>query len=186
MTRTVLIACLVLAGCDGDDDPVLVDGGAGDSGALDPCNAGTMEDDVTIIPFNGAGVDPMTHELRPFASPVIASATYIRIREENRARFNELVAPIMGQLATQEGLVGVSLAISGSCASARTLTIWESSEAMVGFMVSPNHAAAMAASSEVALPGSTVVNWQANTTADASWDEAVERAGAAPPLAIYE
>jgi hypothetical protein len=38
----------------------------------------------------------------------------------------------------------------------------------------------------VSLPGSTVVHWTTSDVNEASWDHAVERAGNAAPLPIYE
>jgi heme-degrading monooxygenase HmoA len=93
----------------------------------------------------------------------LVSATWIDIKNtpEAEQRFSELMDPLTEQIKTQPGLLGYSLQLQLlSNAGYRTLTIWENEEAMLNWVVSDNHAAAMAEAGDIAEDGG-VVTWAA-------------------------
>src|SRR5688572_32972024 len=82
----------------------------------------------------------------------LVSSTWLDVKNtpEAEAKFTELMNPLQEQLKTQPGLLGYSLQLQlFSNAGYRTLTIWENEEAMLNYVVSENHANAMAAADEV-------------------------------------
>jgi heme-degrading monooxygenase HmoA len=186
MKRNVsLLITLALAGC-GDDSAPAIDAGSSSDAGSELCRAGVLEPDAAFIPFAGRGVDSETDELLPFAGPVVVSSTYIRIKPEGAERFQELSGAVVGEAVMNPGLLAVGLEISGMCGTARTLTIWESTEAMYRFVTTPAHTTAMAEANAVALMGSTVVHWTASSPEEAGWEAAVQRVGSAPPIPLYE
>lgn len=166
---------LSLTACSGDPDPktTLPD--------LNPlvCEKNVIEDDFSAFgPLAGPGVDSATGQLAaPPASGYVASTTYLRLRAEPEAqqKFGELMAPISMQLMTQPGLVAMQLAGSDGCGTARTLTVWESEEAMMGFVLSDAHGAAIQAVGDVSRGGSVTMHWTAMDATEASWESAAKR-----------
>jgi hypothetical protein len=185
MIRTsIVLISLALVACGDDSAPTVDAGGAGDAGN-ELCRAGVMEPDANVLPFAGRGVAE-GGALMPFTGEVHVSTTYVRIDPDANMRFQELSGAVIADAQSRPGLLALGLEISAGCGSARTLTVWESMDAMLQFVVAPAHAQAMTEATDVSLAGSTVVHWTTSDVAEASWDEAVERAGSAPPLAIYE
>ncbi|HEU4532705.1 MAG TPA: hypothetical protein VFS00_01260 [Polyangiaceae bacterium] len=188
-----LAASAGAAGCDSDDDDeddFVVAGASGAPAGSQPtkyagCERGAIEADLNEGPPGGApsivsptaprwqgpGVDPATGALRP--GNYVLSSTYLALRPEARPRFGELMGPISADLQTRPGLVAISLALSESCASARTLSVWESEDAMYGFVASDAHGAAVRAVGEVSRGQSVVTHWSGNE-AKATWAEAAQ------------
>jgi heme-degrading monooxygenase HmoA len=174
------------AGCGGDDDD---NPGSNSSGASeDGCSRAELEADLVgndgaalagQTKLAGPAVDPATGRLKP--GNYVISSTYLRMprSEAAQARFGELVGPIAGALMTQQGLVAFAFSQSEACATARTLTVWESEEAMYEFVSSPAHRAAASAGREVSRGGSAVTHWS-GTEADAVWAKGAAELGKSP------
>ncbi|MET0385128.1 MAG: hypothetical protein ABW321_04175 [Polyangiales bacterium] len=148
------------------------------SPAADGCGRGVIEGDL-VTPTPDGGNVPVT-ELQVPPGRYVVSTTYLQLRQDDagRARFGELMVPIMAELASRPGLVGVSLSTSRSCGTARTLSVWEDDAAMLGFVTSEAHLAAMGAVTEVSRGGSLVTHWEGDETT-VSWQSAADHAGAA-------
>lgn len=181
---TFAFATLLLVGCDDADGPSRPDP-VTDAGPTDTCDRAVLEDDLGSPAgpgwaLAGPGVDPATGELLPFDQPVVASTTYLRLRSEvsSQQRFGQLMGPIQETLGTAPGLLAIGLATSDACGTARTLTIWESEDAMLGFVTSEAHVAAVQAVSEVSRGGSVVTHWSASDTSAAGPDEALRQLAA--------
>ena len=82
----------------------------------------------------------------------------------------------MESLASMHGFVAFSLIQSATCASLRTLTVWQTEEDMMAFVVSPAHLKAMPRISSLSRGTSNTVGWQANET-DATWSQAIAHLG---------
>ncbi len=113
----------------------------------------------------------------------VAATTYLPLLDtpEAQAAFDDKMVAIQELLdAKPEGLVGVSFsqAMVGKHRY-RTLTVWESYDAMYAFVMSDAHAAAMASMSDIAEPGEArTVAWEINADqVPPTWDDAVARVG---------
>ena len=60
---------------------------------------------------------------------------------------------------------------SNQCAVARTITVWESEEAMIGFVTSEAHSEAMLRVGEMSRGGSITTSFIANASVDVAWPE---------------
>lgn len=160
----------------------------GDSFPAD-CRAGSVEEDLagaspnltpTELAWMGPGVDSATGALMPQEGTLIVSTTYLRLQptDEARARFGELMNPILGDLFGNPELVAVQLALSERCGTARTLSVWRSVEGMFTFAASDSHATAASAVGDVSRGGSVVTHWEAAGVGGIGWDEAVAQAAA--------
>lgn len=162
-----LLGLTLLAGC----------GGATGAPDFSGCSRGNLEADFGAMPLSGPGVDSATARLRPPPEGrFIMSSTYLSMPTTSaaRARFSELMAPVGERLASQRGLLAYSLGASDRCYTARTLTVWESEEAMLDFVLSPAHASAMAAVSEVSRGQSLVDHWEERDASQVSWAAAAD------------
>lgn len=162
-TSTLFFGLALVSGCG---DP------AGATPDLGGCSRGAIEPDFGSMPLRGPGLDPATARLRPPpAGRFLVSSTYLAMptTAAARARFGELMAPIGERLAGQRGLLAYSLGASDRCYTARTLTVWESEEAMLDFVVSPAHSTAMAAVSEVSRGQSLVDHWEERDADQITW-----------------
>jgi hypothetical protein len=110
------------------------------------------------------------------AGQYVVSTTYLRLplRRSAVARFSELSAPKEDELRANPGLVRATTRVSGSCNTARTLSVWKSEADMYRFVGSPAHARAMAAVAEVSRGGSVTTHWDASE-ADATWQVATRK-----------
>jgi heme-degrading monooxygenase HmoA len=145
--------------------------------ADDPCQRYTLEADMVLLgPLQGPTVDPESGELQLPSSAFVVSTTDLRLRGEASAqqRFAELVQGIGEALPTQPGLLAVQFGSAESCGTARTLSVWQDEESMLGFVTSPAHTAAMAAMSEVSRGGSIAAHWSGTDASDVSWTKAAE------------
>jgi heme-degrading monooxygenase HmoA len=116
------------------------------------------------LPFEGAGFEgggKLKDDVPE--GTYLVSTTWIDLKDTDEAqrRFDALMEPLREQLKTQPGLVGYSLAFKPfSNADYRTLTIWESEEAMLQWVVSDDHVAAIAESGDIGADGA-VTTWTA-------------------------
>ncbi|MGK3992466.1 antibiotic biosynthesis monooxygenase family protein [Sorangium sp. So ce1024] len=174
------IAAALLAALAG-----ILPGCGSDSGAATPqdstpeCTGGVLEADLQADPLSGPGVDPATGELRPppEGSSYTISSTYgiPRSGDAVMERYVQLFGAIQTQLASQRGLVAIQLAQSPSCGSGRTLAVWESTEAMYEFVMSPAHLEAMNAADELLQPNYAVTHWQTARADEMTLQEGVRR-----------
>ncbi|WP_438022482.1 antibiotic biosynthesis monooxygenase family protein [Sorangium sp. So ce233] len=156
-----------------------------DSGAATPgpsapeCTGGVLEADLQAEPLSGPGVDPATGKLRPApeGSSYTISSTYgvPRPGDAVMERYGQMFGAIQAQLASQRGLVAMQLAQSPSCGSGRTLAVWESTEAMYEFVMSPAHLAAMDAVDELVEPNYAITHWETARDDEMTLEEGVRR-----------
>jgi hypothetical protein len=180
-----LVASLTLLACGGDDDTADISDDpsatAGDtapavsdalSDAVTPpssCQRGTLEPDFAAAPLAGVAVD--ASGLRP--GRYIISSTYLQLDPDARPTFDQLIQPILADLETRDGLLALSLGQSESCVALRTLGVWRDDAAMIAFVTSPAHTAAMTRVTDISRGGSVVTHWLGDETS-ASWEAAVE------------
>lgn len=141
----------------------------------DGCTGDVLTADTSLAPLSGPGL--VDGALPPGQYAI--STTHLRLKEgpATMARFSELLQPVLGQLGSSDGLVAQSLAVSSSCGTARTLTVWRDVDAMYAFVLSPAHAAAVAAVSEVSRGNSIAMHW-IGSAEEANWQKAAEQLGA--------
>jgi hypothetical protein len=113
----------------------------------------------------------------PPAEGYVVSSTYLRLQHTPEAarRFQELNGPIAADLMTRPGLLAIEFGIAGRCNTARTRSVWASTEAMYEFVTGEAHGAAVQAIDELSRGGSVVTHWTAKTLEETSWDEAAAR-----------
>ncbi|MBM4362234.1 MAG: DUF3291 domain-containing protein [Deltaproteobacteria bacterium] len=165
--------------CTSDDGggggAAAADGGGGATGAVidesDGCGRAKREDDLQVIPLKA-----IADATLPETGFVVAT-TFLRIThgDAGAAVFSELETPVQGELVAAPGVLAVELAVATSCNTARTLSVWESIEAMYGFVGGPAHATAMERVAEVSRGGSVTTHWDATAASEASWEEALRR-----------
>lgn len=136
-----------------------------------------MEGNFVPIGWFGAGVDPETGELVDDGSTYVVSATYLTLRPEPdaEAAFGEVMGPIIPALYGNPGLVASQLGVSMSCATARTFTVWRDEAAMMAFVTSAAHGAAVARIGEISRGASLVTHWTEAPVAEITWEVALQR-----------
>ena len=199
-----LAPLVVLAGCPADDeDPDASDdtgagtgtpaddsGSDGSDGGPDLAALYACEDpDLAIAqPFGGPGFDPMTGALlEPIAGEYVVSTTQLLPKPDGASQqaFFELTNAVAGQLMETPGFLGMSLALEPSCGFARTLTVWESEEAMFAFVGTGAHVEAMGQTFEVGVTG-RVTSWTAPADAmPPAWDAAIAKIAEVDPFGGY-
>lgn len=163
-------ALFVLACANDDSTPSEVEGR---QFAL--CSKGVLEADREItLPHTGPGVDPSTGKVAPGSYHV--STTYLALRPGKEPLAGELAGPVIESIFGMPGLVAVAASRSSSCAALRTLTVWQTEEAMFAFVASPAHVRAMAQTAEVSRGTSNTIAWSGSAES-ATWDEAAKRLG---------
>jgi hypothetical protein len=174
---TLTLGLCVAAACGGDDTQPITTPDAADSGAPvdSECTRGELEADFQGAPLAGPAV--RDGKLEP--GEYVISSTYLRLRQDasSQARFNELMGPIMADLQAREGLQALAFGSSQDCGVARTLSVWRDDMAMLGFVASEAHSAAISSVTQVSRGGSLVTHWTGNEE-DAAWATAVEHVGA--------
>lgn len=152
---------------------------SGASTGVDPfagCKKGTLEGDFAEdLPLTGPGVDPATGKLAP--GTYVVAATYLAMNPSKAERTGQLGGAVVDSLTSAQGLVAFTLGGSQSCASLRTLTVWQSEEDMLAFVVSPAHSMAMLETPMLSRGTSNTISWEGNE-ATASWAESTTRLGA--------
>jgi heme-degrading monooxygenase HmoA len=94
--------------------------------------------------------------------PFIVSTTQLILKSgdsEAQALFDKNMEAINAALPQQPGLVGFSLGIEPFASGYRTLSVWESEDAVLGWVVSDAHAAAMGEMADHSDPASAVLSW---------------------------
>jgi heme-degrading monooxygenase HmoA len=94
--------------------------------------------------------------------PFIVSTTQLILKSgdsEAQPLFDKNMEVINVALPQQPGLVGFSLGIEPFTSGYRTLSVWESEDAVVGWVVSDAHATAMGELAEHSDPASAVLSW---------------------------
>lgn len=132
-------------------------------------------------PFEGPGFtleDGLTTDAE---GPFTASTTSLVLADgdEPKRTFDKHMAVLGEKIKTQPGLIGVSLALPIGTEGYRTLTVWESEEAMIQWVVSDEHSAAMDEMADKAKEGSAVTSWSMERDELAagapSWEDARKR-----------
>lgn len=133
-------------------------------------------------PLTGPGLT-MGGELTTDApGPFTVSTTLLILKEgDNDAQtaFDQHMEVMNTALETAPGLVALSLSTTIGGSTSRTLSIWESDEAMLNWVTSEAHGDAMVALADHADPKSAVTSWQLTRAeleaAAPTWDDAKAR-----------
>ena len=177
MLAAVLAATSALGGCStssGDPttsgDPPPPD--AGKPSALFTCE----ETDLAPLSFSGPGFDKSTgHFTGAQQATCLVHTTWLETRKGHESAFFKLTGAVIGRLQAQPGLLGYSLATSKKCGTARTMGVWRDQKSVDAFVVSKEHAAAMAAVDDVATDYATYVWEQALDGTPPSWPDVVKQ-----------
>jgi hypothetical protein len=183
-----LVASLGLLACSSDDDTSVDDAAAEEARAPEntitddtsddlsepvtppSCQRGTLEPDFSSAPLAGVGVDASGVR----AGRYIVSSTYLQLNPDARSTFDELIGPVLEDLQTRDGLMALSLGQSEACVALRTLAVWRDDAAMIAFVTSPAHTAAMSRVTDVSRGGSVVTHWEGDASS-VSWEAAAEK-----------
>lgn len=174
LTTSALALALALTAC-------------GDDTAADyapPEEVACVESDLDAAPLAGPGFTDGVYT-GPTDRPLIASSTVLFLDDspEKGARFQELMYGMVPDLMTHDGLLGLAFASSERCGANRTLALWRDEAAMMAFVTSAGHLAAMSAAGEVAAPGSRTVHWTLDPATEAlTWEAGLARAEGATPF----
>lgn len=148
---------------------------AADTGpGLDGCAANRLSEDAALDGRLGPAGDPATWG--PLPPEAIVATTYLPLQgtESSMAAFDGAMGPIIGELmAPAEGLLGLSFLASAACGDVRTLTVWADEAAMMGFVVGPAHAAAMARTSDISRGGEQTDHWRVDALPAVGWAEVI-------------
>lgn len=174
LTALTAFACTACA--DNEADPS--GNGEATPDAFSACSSGELEsdrgDDAALV---GPGIDPETGQLA--AGSYLIATTYLALKPDKAARALELGGPVVQSLFAMQGFVAFSTTQSNSCAALRTLTIWQSEEDMLTFVMSPAHLEAMSAVSEVSRGTSRTFAWEGSEK-EATWERAANHLAADP------
>jgi hypothetical protein len=138
------------------------------------CERGMLEADFLAPPLAGPA-------LRDGALPpgeYLVSSTYLQLDPAAGPQqlFNDLIIPVATDLQTRPGLLALSLGQSKGCGVARTLAVWQDEMAMLNFVASPAHTAAMSRVTDISRGGSTVTHWLGDE-ASVNWPSAARYIG---------
>ncbi|MEN0060684.1 MAG: hypothetical protein AAGA48_00970 [Myxococcota bacterium] len=123
----------------------------------DPCKATELAGDFGL--FDEAN-GPSTWDV---PSDAIVASTYLRLNPDNLDVFDTYSGPVIGDLLSgRAGLLYLATGQSMECGVARTLTVWESEEAMMDFVVGKAHIAAIGVTDQVSRGGSITDMWVAS------------------------
>ena len=169
ITNFLLLSTLAACSNNGGDKNSKTD-------ASDSCVAHELEGDFALVAELGEMGDP---DKWPALPPnAIVATTYLRLQNtaESQTTFGELMGPIQGLLmAPDSGLMGLSFTSSASCNTTRTLSVWESEEAMMKFVVSEAHLSAIGRVAEVSRGGSITEKWKVSDFDKMSWEAVVAK-----------
>lgn len=113
-------------------------------------------------------------------STLIVSTTYLPVdnREDAKKLFDDDMKAIQEELdAGPQGLVAVALAQHMIASEYRTLTVWQSEDDMINFIINPAHLQAMNDAAQIERPQEAkVVHWEIKASElPISWDDAFAR-----------
>ena len=181
--RIVLFAAAVaatsaLSGCSTSSGETTTTGGdqtqadAGKTSALFTCD----ETDLLPLSFSGPELDKKTGKFTGASQATyLVHTTWLEQRDGQAAAFFKLTGAVVGALQAQPGLIGYSLATSKKCGTARTMGVWRDQKSIDDFVISKEHAAAMAAANDVASDYAVYVWEQALDGAPPSWPDVVKQ-----------
>jgi hypothetical protein len=158
-TASALPACGSSSGSSGSGSG----GGATTSSESLQVFTSCTDDDIADA-FGGPGWDATKGAPLPPVQASYVAATTIMLKSSDpnkNATFAKVVPPILGDMPKMPGLIGYQVSISQKCPYARTLTVWKDTASMMGFVMSPNHAAAMSQASQTG-DGGAVTEWDVN------------------------
>ncbi len=188
-----------------DADPQLDDEGSTDTGSAtsesdgadettgaDPfagCDRATLAADFGVVDpkgvpgpprWYGPGADPKTGELLDDGETTyFVTATYLALQADAFPAFLELNPPLSAALFGNPGMVATQLGASFECNAARTFTVWADEAAMMEFIASEAHVAAVGAFPSLSRGSSTLSVWdELVSPAAITWDEALSRIAA--------
>ena len=130
-----------------------------DEGAVLRC---ADDDLVDSIAFSGPGWDGTKGALtkEPRASYRIATTVFAYHRDEKRkADFDATLARVIEAAKVSPGLVGYQIAHSSKCGYARTISVWETEDDMMRFVLSGAHSDATTKVRDVGIDGRTI-GWE--------------------------
>lgn len=111
-------------------------------------------------PFAGPGWDPDAGLTMDLDAPVVLSATYAHIMRGERDTFDDHVDRIVDVLeAAPEGLIGHGLRGEIMGDEVWTISAWTDEDALMGFVTSEAHMAAMG-DAQVVLEEAAFARWQ--------------------------
>jgi heme-degrading monooxygenase HmoA len=144
------------------------------------CDIVTLTGDLSQ-PFEGPGFSLDTGLLAavPESGTFVLSGTVLVIGDgsDSKERFDKHVAAISAALPTAPGLVGFSLRTNllGDPTN-RTMTVWESEDALWNFILSESHLAAMEDVGQIAAAGTKVVSYPIRADElPPRWDDVIAR-----------
>jgi hypothetical protein len=160
-----------------DDDPAAAAPDAGsavretppENHAAERCKRDALESDLAYMPLTGPAVRDGAIEPGEY----LMATTYLRLRADQSAVFQELVGPVIADISTRSGLVALTTASSSECGTARTLTVWRDEVAMLEFVVGEAHAKAMGSIHDISRGGSVAAQWTGDEST-ATWDAAAQ------------
>lgn len=171
-----LILALLASACSDDDPNAAAPDAASPMTETSPsvsdadgCRRDELESDVQLMPFAGPGVRDGAIEPGNY----LMATTYLRLRADQTALFQQLVGAVIADIRMRSGLVALTTARSEECGTARTLTVWRDEAAMLEFVVGEAHGKAMQSIHDVSRGGSVAAHWTGDQAA-ASWDAAAE------------
>jgi heme-degrading monooxygenase HmoA len=132
-------------------------------------------------PFEGPGYSLGDGILTDAEGPFVASTTMLILADGDlpKQTFDKHMAVLSEKIKTQPGLIGVSLALPIGSEGYRTLTVWENEEAMLGWVISDEHGAAMDEMADKSKEGSAVTSWVMERdeleAGPPSWEDARKR-----------
>ena len=112
---------------------------------------------------------------RPPTEAVVVALTYARPARGQNEAFQAHVGAISAQLEQTPGMLGYGFRSRVPGRDNWTMSIWESEEAMLSFMVGSAHGEAMASAGEI-LEDSAFTHWTAAPdTLPPDWDASISR-----------
>lgn len=162
------LGLIVLCACGGAPAP------RAGSPSVAGCDRGDgLEADFRpLTPWTGPGV--VDGALRPGSYTIATTRLQLLTTDESRAHFLAVMAGLGKAVDEAPGLVGYQIGNSERCAVTRTLTVWQSEDEMLEFVLGQAHSAAIDAIPKISRGGSNTARWQ-GSEADATWDLAARK-----------
>lgn len=169
-------------------------GSTSEGGDLFPgCERGVFEEDLVVIDtmgmpgpvrWYGPGVDQETGELLDDGVTTYhVSTTYLAMQTSEGAQsaFTSVIFDVNQALFSNPGMVAAQITNSQACNSARTFTVWTDEAAMMEFVTSDAHIAAITKIGEISRGGSAVTSWAGVPASDIVWESALAELAAIDP-----